>query len=61
MVNVVRETSTYTETKVPKYFGPRCGIQKSIMFVYKCLACDNTISFDTSQQNWKCKKCMEDP
>ena len=57
MISVVKEFSTYTETRVPKYFGRRTGIQKSIDFLYTCLKCNHRQSFEASQQNWICKQC----
>ncbi len=54
MISIERQIGNVKEIKIPKYYGPRNGIQKETIFRYVCLKCNYREDFDTAQQYIKC-------
>ena len=57
MLSIERQIGNVKEIKIPTYYGPRTGIQKSITFRYVCMKCNFKEDFESAQQFWGCKNC----
>ena len=55
MFSTEKQFQDYKEVKIKERFGPRNGVQLDVKFQYVCFKCDNKETFDTPQENWKCK------
>ena len=54
MISIERQIGKIREIKIPKHYGPRCGVQKEITYRYVCDNCKYQEDFDTAQQYIKC-------
>lgn len=53
MISIERQIGDVKEIKIPKYYGPRNGVQKSTTFRYVCMKCNFSEDFESTQQVWK--------